>query len=359
MAEDSGSDQEKTEEPSPRKLDEAKRKGQVAKSKEFPAAMTMVATLFFAYSLGKEFFFQIGRMFSYIFGHSGQKEMNLFTIGDLLDMAMAGLLPIIFGLFALLAVAAIFGNLSVVGLIFSTENLKIDFSKIKPLEKFQQIFASKDSLMELVKGITKITLFMLLSVSVISAYMPQIMAMGKLSNVGSIVLFGRIFLELLMKTVLFYVVLGVADWAYQKYSFRQKMRMSKQELKEEYKNQEGDPMIKSQRRQKARELLAQNTEQAVQGADVVITNPTHYAVVLKYDQNSMYAPVVVAKGVDFMAQQIKKIAKKNDVTIYEAPPLARFLHATVEVGQEIPEDVYKAVAEILMHVYKMKGKVNN
>ncbi len=354
MADEENSNQERTEEPSQRKLDEAKNKGQVAKSKEVPAAMTMAALLLFAYTLGKDFFMSFTKMFAYFFNNVIHGEITIETINKLLEYGIRGILPLLVGIFGLLLIAGISGNLAVVGFVFSTESLKIDFTNIKPLQRFKQIFASKESLADLIKGIIKITIFMILSIMVIIDYFPYLTAMGKLSPSGSMVLLGRIFLEILRNNVIFYIILGIADWAWQRWSYTQNMMMTKQEQRDEYKNQEGDPKIKSYRKQKMREILNSKTKQAVQGADVVITNPTHYAVVIKYDKERMNAPVVVAKGVDFMAQQIKKLARESGVAVYEAPPLARFIYASVKVGKEIPEEVYKAVAEILIKVYKNK-----
>jgi len=356
MADDNSSDQEKTEDPSPRKLEEAKKKGEVAKSKEVPAAMTMAALLTFAYIMGGPFFRSIATMFTFFFSNVSSGPFSLAIFVNLFKGGVYAIIPYLAILFALFLFAAVTGNLAVVGFIFSTESLKIDFSRIKPFDKLKEMFASKNSLVELLKNVSKILVFMYLSIDVITDYFPQIMALSKLSHNGIFILLGNAILDLLRNAAIFYFAIGIADWSFQKYSFHEKMKMTKQEVKDEYKNSEGDPQLKGQIKQKRRDILSGSAASEVKGADVVITNPTHFAVAIKYDDAVDVAPRVVAKGADFMAQQIKKVAKEANVKVIEAPPLARFLHRSVEVGDIIPEQAYKAVAEILIQIFKMNNK---
>lgn len=348
--------QEKTEDPSGRKLEQSKDEGQVPKSRELPAAMTIAALLLFCYTIGRGFFFELGNMFKYLLGHLSAGEINITIITNSVQESLAGFMPYFWAFCLLMVIAAVSANLAITGLVFSTKSLEIDFTRINPISKFQQIFMSLNSVVELVKSLAKIIIFMLICAMVIYSYFPHIMAMSKLPSSGAIMLLAKIFLEILRNCAVFYLILGIADWAYQKWKFNEDMMMTKQEAKDDFKNTEGDPKVKGQQRRKRMEILSGNMKQEVQGADVVITNPTHFAVAIKYDESRMNAPMVVAKGADYMALQIKKVAKDAGVTVYEAPPLARFLFSTVEIGREIPEEAYKSVAEILVFVFKQKGK---
>ncbi len=356
MAGEDENGQEKTEDPSGRKLDKSRDEGQVPKSRDLPAAMTMAAFVLFAYVLGQSLFMQAGTMFKYSFSHLITGDITIIAIMALVKSMVGDILPTLLMLLAILVVAGVVGNLAVTGWVVSSKAVSMDFTKLNPLPKIKSIFFSLNSIVELLKSSLKMLLFILLCVVVIWDHFAVISAMNKLTTMGSAVLLGRILLEMLRNCLIFYVILGVADWAYQKWKYHEDMKMTKQEAKEEYKNTEGDPKIKAQLRRKRIELLKTKAKQAVQGADVVITNPTHYAVALKYDEEKMHAPVLVAKGSDFMAQQIKKIAREAGVSVIESPPLARFLYGTVKIGHEIPEEAYKAVAEILVRVYKTKGK---
>ncbi len=354
MAKEDENGQEKTEEATAKKLEEARKKGQVAKSKDLPAAFTMVGLLFFASILGKDFFFSLGKVFKLSFSHLFTVDLTIVSLLNTSTTSLKLLLPYLAIIFAILLLAGVLANVAVTGFVINNEALKFDITKINPISKFKQMFLSFNSVVELIKGSLKMSLFVLIAMSVIFSHFNDIEASGKLTSTGIIFLLGRIFLEILKKAVLVYVILGIADWVYQKRKFNEDMKMTKQEIKDEYKNTEGNPEVKQQLKRKRREMISNATQQEVQGADVVITNPTHFAVAIKYDKNTMFAPKVVAKGTDFMALQIKKIAKEANVTVYEAPPLARFIYKTVKVGQEIPEEAYKAVAEILIRIYKKK-----
>lgn len=359
MAQENENGQEKTEDASSRKLNEARNKGEVPKSKEVPTAMVMAALLLFTMTIGKAFFFELTGIFIRCYNHMLDGEITIYTLIEIIKITVEGVFPYMVAFVGILMVAGIAGNLAMFGFIFSTESLKIDFTKINPISKMKELFFSINSLIELGKGVLKLVVLMSLLINVLFGYLPQIISMGKLSTMGMMMLFGAILVDMLKWAVLFFVFIAIFDWVYQKWAFSEKMKMTKQETKDEFKNTEGDPQIKSQQRQKRMEMMSNQAQNDVQGADVVITNPTHFAVAIKYNDQTMSAPRVVAKGVDHMAQQIKKVAKEAGVTVYEAPPLARFLHKVVEVGHEIPEEAYKAVAEILIYVFRMKGKLKS
>ncbi len=356
MGEDQNQDQEKTEDPTPRRLEDARKKGDVAKTKEVPAAMTMAAVLLFAIILGKDFFLSFVKMFSFLFNNINGGELYFADYMKIVHLGLRTIFPLLIGFLSVTLISAVSGHLATVGFLFTTEPLKPDLKKINPFGKFMKIFLTKDKAVDLIKNILKISVFLMLSITVIVSHRKDIFSLNKLTSPAIMLVLGRIFLEVLRNAVIFYVVIGVADWVYQKWSYTQKLKMSRQDIKDEFKNSEGDPLIKHKLKQQRRSMLSKAMQAEVKGADVVITNPTHYSVAIKYKEGVDYAPKVVAKGVDSMAFQIRKIAKNANITIMESPPLARFLYRTVKIGDEIPEEAYKAVAEILVQVYKIQGR---
>ena len=216
---------------------------------------------------------------------------------------------------------------------------------------------SLNSLMELLKSIIKIIFIGYIAYSILSAHMNDIFLIYDMSMQQSLSLMYEIVLELLLKVCVMFAVLAAADYIYQKWKFRDDNKMTKQEIKDEHKNSEGDPKIKGQQRQRMMQASQRRMMQAVPEADVVITNPTHFAVALSYKSGEHTAPVVVAKGADFLAAKIKDLAKEHKVDIVENKPLARMLYYNVEVDSEIPPELYQAVAEVLAYVYQLHNKV--
>ncbi|MFO7735402.1 MAG: EscU/YscU/HrcU family type III secretion system export apparatus switch protein, partial [bacterium] len=308
MVKEDENGQEKTEEATPRKLREARQKGQVPKSKEFPAALTMLAAVLFASLLGKQFIFEISRIFENCFTHIKTGNITIFTLITFLKEIVPGFAHYLIGFMLFLMIMGVAGNLAMSGFVFSMESIKIDFTKINPVKKFKEIFMSVNSFVELLKGVLKLTVFVLLSSWIIISHSNKIMSSGKLSTMGIIFQLGEIFIKILLAGLLFYLLIGAFDIIYQKWKFKDEMKMTKKETKDDHKNTDGDPKMKSERKRRGREMLSQHSKDEVEGADVVITNPTHYAVALKYDKQNMAVPRVVAKGSDFMAQQIKLIA---------------------------------------------------
>lgn len=234
--------------------------------------------------------------------------------------------------------------------------LKPKFSKLNPVSGFKKIF-SANSLVELIKSIAKIFIIFYMSYSYLSGIWEQLYELYDIEIMPAIILVGQVVTDLGIRISALYMVLAFADFAYQKYKFHKDMKMTKQEVKEEYKNQEGNPEIKGKIRAKMREASQRRMMQALPEADVVITNPTHYAVAIKYDPDTSPAPIVIAKGEDYLAQKIKETAREHSIEIVENKPLARMLYANVEIGAEIPPELYQAVAEVLAFVYHLKGKI--
>ena len=238
----------------------------------------------------------------------------------------------------------------------TTKPLQPKFSKLNPLNGFKKIFSAQ-SLVELVKSIAKILLIALVSYSYIKDKGALLYALYDMSMMQAVNLIGETVIDLGIRISAIYMIIAGADFMYQKYKFKNDMKMTKQEVKEEYKNAEGDPEIKGKIKARMREASQRRMMQAIPQADVVITNPTHYAVAIQYDTEVAPAPIVVAKGSDYLAQKIKEIARENNIEIVEDKPLARMLYANVDVDKQIPPELYQAVAEVLAMVYHAQGRV--
>ena len=233
--------------------------------------------------------------------------------------------------------------------------LQPKFDKFNPINGFKRIF-SKDSIFELIKSILKIFVIIYVAYTSIRGNAQDIFILYEIPLMQAIMLCGTVIINAGLKISLVYLVIGLADFIYQKYRFNEDMKMTKQEIKDEFKNTEGNPEIKGRQRQRMREASRRRMMQDVPKADVVITNPTHFAVAIKYDAETSKAPIVLAKGEDYLAQKIKEAAREHHIEIVENKPLARMLYANVDIGQEIPPELYQAVAEILAMVYNMREK---
>lgn len=236
----------------------------------------------------------------------------------------------------------------------TTKPMQPKLDKFNPINGFKRIF-SKDSLFELFKSIVKISLIAYVAYSAVKEHADQLFILYDIPLIQAILLCGQIILDTGLKIGLVYLLIGVADWIYQKHKFHEEMKMTKQEVKDEYKNTEGNPEIKGKQRQRMQEASRRRMMQDVPKADVIITNPTHISVALKYDASETKAPVVLAKGEDYLALKIREVAKENHVEIVENKPLARMLYTNVDIGQEIPPELYQAVAEVLAMVYNLKN----
>jgi flagellar biosynthetic protein FlhB len=238
----------------------------------------------------------------------------------------------------------------------TTKPLRPKFSKINPLSGFKRIF-SKEKLLELAKSLLKLFILGYMAYSTIKGEFAVLFALFDMELISAIGVIGNIAVNLGLKISAVYIVIGFADYGYQKWKFAEDMKMTKQEVKDEYKQMEGDPQIKGKIRQKMMEASRRRMMQDLPKADVVITNPTHYAVAIRYAPKIIDAPMVIAKGEGYLAQRIKDVAKENSIHIVENKPLARMLYHNVDIGQAIPPELYQAVAEVLAFVYHLQGKV--
>lgn len=353
---------EKTEEATPKKLEDARKEGQVAKSKEIAIGFSMLA-MFVALKLmigrlGTQFMDVFRRVYESIPSLSRQiaagDSVWYFVVimrDAIIDFAII-LIP--FLLIALIVVLVC--EILQVQWKPTFKPLKPKFSKFNPINGFKRIF-SLQSLMELLKSIVKILVIGYIAYSTLRDKWQSLFLLYDMPITQGVSLMGGIVLNLGIKISGFYLIISFADFFFQKWKFKEDMKMTKQEVKDEYKQSEGDPQVKGQIKQRMMQASRRRMMQDIPKADVVITNPTHFAVAISYNSDVADAPIVLAKGADYIAQRIKEVAKDNSIEIVENKPLARMLYYNVEIGQVIPPELYKAVADILAYVYKIQGKI--
>lgn len=347
---------EKTEPATPKKLKEAREEGQVAKSMEVITACMLLGLFLglkvFAGYIGNGFlerFVQIYGSISSVV--SGQVTDN--TMMAVVRESMIAIVLISAPIIVIAFVVAIVTNVAQVKWAPTWKPLKPKPDKISPLKGMKRLF-SKDKLMELLKSIAKVVVLSYVVYDTIKDQYGLLFQFYRFEIGTALVAIGELIIDIGIKIAACFFVIAAIDYFYQKRKFSEDMKMTKQELKDEYKNSEGDPQIKGKIKARMREASQRRMMQSVPDADVVITNPTHLAVALKYDRNTSGAPIVVAKGADYVAEKIKGIARENKVEIVENKPVARMLYYNVEVDQEIPPELYQAVAEILAYVYGLK-----
>ena len=348
-------DQEKTEEATPKRREETREKGQVAKSRELTSIAVLGGCLIYFYFGAPLLIGRLLEVMKACFRQSGQLTVSVDSIQALLlDLALQTLLTLL----PILLVAMLCGflaNFFQVGLIFSTEAIAPKLSKVSPLEGFKRLF-SLQSFVELIKNIFKIAIVGAVAYLTVSGEAKAIVPLMDLSVTEIVYYIGRVSFKILYTTCWVLILLAILDYLYQRWEHEKKLKMSRQEIKDENKQSEGDPLVKGRIKRLQREMARKRMMAAVPKADVVITNPTHLAVALRYDPETMQAPLVIAKGADFLAEKIREIAKKHDIPLIENKPLAQVLYKMVAVEKSIPENLYKVVAEILAQVYSLKRK---
>ncbi|PZE22438.1 flagellar biosynthesis protein FlhB [Paenibacillus xerothermodurans] len=348
---------EKTEPATPKKRQESREKGQVARSMDVPAAFILFFCILSFYLFGGYMKDQIMLIFRSVLNDYLLMDTTVENIEKLFQQLMVQSLLLLTPIMLVAVVIAIFSSYLQFGFLITGEPLKMKFSKLNPIEGARNIFGLR-SLVELLKSLLKLFVIGYVVYSTLWEEKSHLMEFASIPLEGIFSIIASISLKLGIKIGIVLIVLALFDYMYQKYEFEKGIRMSKQDIKDEYKKTEGDPLIKGKIREKQRRMALQRMMQEVPKADVVITNPTHFAVALRYDAKQMQAPTVVAKGTGFLALKIKQIAKENGIITMENKPLARALYAQVEIGEGIPADMFQAVAEVLAYVYKMKGKAN-
>jgi len=347
---------EKTEKATPKKREESRKKGQVAKSQELPGAAVLIGAMAMLMIFGSNYRTVMTKLFTDVFTEWMNMDITIDNVMNMMRQYMSEILKLLAPIFIIALIIPIIASFGQYGLLFVTEGLKPKFSKLDPIKGFKNIFSMR-SLVEMLKSLLKMTIIGFLVYSTLRGEIGSISKLHAMSLEDTLSFAASVTISLGIKIGAALLVLGALDYMYQKYEFEKNIRMSKQDIKDEYKKAEGDPMIKGKIRERQRRMAMQRMMQDVPTADVIITNPTHYAVALKYDGTKMQAPEIVAKGQDFTALRIREIAKENGVMIMENKPLARALYAQAEIGDTVPADLFQAVAEVLAYVYKLKGKV--
>ena len=350
--------EEKTEQATPKKKQDTREKGNVLQSKEINSAFVLLATFIIINTFST--FIGVTIMNTTQMVYSQYLAVDFIFSVENLQKLFLNIMISFFIVVAPIALTSLIVGLSAsylqVGVLFTTKPLNFDLNKLNPIEGFKKMFSIK-SVVELLKGFIKIGIIGYLSYAYVRNQIVII-----LESVGmdiSLILKSIVSMSVNIgiRAGVALVALAVFDYYYQRYEYNKNLKMSKQEIKEEYKQTEGNPQIKSKIKEKQRQMSMRRMMQDVPKADVIITNPTHFAIGIKYDPHDFDAPKVIAKGQDLIAQNIKRIAKENNVVIVENKPLARALYDSVEVGHFVPPDLYQAVAEVLAYVYRINNKI--
>jgi flagellar biosynthetic protein FlhB len=356
VADDAFQQEEKTEEPTQKRLEDARLEGNVPRSVELSSTMILLTGVLGIYFLGSMMWRRMEEVGYFFFNNAVDLEINLESVTEFTKAAVYFLIQVTGPLFLLLIVVGVISGIAQSGPNFTLKPLQPKASKLNPLKGLKRTFASSRALVELLKSLLKVVIVTGLSAWTINGmFADYILLLDQEVGQFFLYLMKQIFL-LSLRIALVLMIIAILDYLWQRYQHIKNLRMSRQEVKDERKQQEGDPVIKSRIRAIQMEMARRRMMQAVKEADVVVTNPTSLAVALKYSQEEMNAPVVIAKGARLVAEKIKEIARANDIPIVENKPLAQILYKTVELGMEIPAQLYRAVAEVLAYVYRLKKK---
>ncbi len=349
-------DEGRTEDPTEHKIRKARQEGNVAKSSDVTSALVMIFGLIALILLSGNTVQIIIDMMRHFISLANPEPLNsnraIVSFGNYILRLILPFMSVCF-------IAAFLGNVMQVGFLFSTKPITPDFSRIQPnLAKWaQKSFFSTEAIFNLFKSIFKVLIIALLAYFNIKSEIPRLTNSIGMMPFRSLILVSGIAVRLMLEAAILLLLFAIPDFMFQRNKHRESLKMSRQEVKDEYKRMEGDPMIKSRLRQRMQELLSSSIAKTVPEADVVITNPTHYSVAIKWDSATMLSPRVTAKGIDEVALRIREMARKSDVPIVENRPLARVLYSNVEVGDEIPEEYWDVVSIVLSEVYRLAGRV--
>ncbi|HEY1079414.1 MAG TPA: flagellar biosynthesis protein FlhB [Bdellovibrio sp.] len=351
MAEDNG---EKTEEATDARREEFRKKGNVAHTKELASAVTLLAAAGCVYVLGRFFFKNMFEVFQYTFGTHMVVLVREGNFTDALRFCAEKALILMAPVVAMAGVIGAATSIAQVGFLQIEDALSPNFEKVSPVEGFKRVFSLR-AVVEALKSILKMAAVGIVLYFLLRGEVQQVPYMLTFSIEQILMYLGTVVVKLMGGVGAVLLVIALADYFYQRWDLEKKMMMTKQEVKEEHKQREGDPMIKSRIRRIQREMASKRMMAEVPKADVIITNPTHIAVVLKYSDN-LPAPQLIAMGADHVAEKIKEIAREHNIPIVENKPLARTIFKTLKIGQVIPRELFVAVAEVLSYVYRLRRK---
>ena len=355
VAPEDDDDASKTEEPSERKISKAKEEGDVAVSQDAKSFIMLLGSLFIVWLFIPLMFKWMKTIGTSFVSRATDTHVDAENFVVLLQQAVFGFFKLMGIPFVVFMILGVFASISQTGFIYAPKKLEPNWNKLNIFAAIPN-FINKQKIVESIKGIIKICVVSILTYFVLKPYIPQTELLPTMDNYAILDYIHHIVVILLFTVTIAVLIIAAGDYAWQKYSHLVKLRMTKQEVKEEYKQMEGDPLIKSKIRQIRMDRARQRMMENVPKADVVIVNPTHYAVALEYKMNEMPAPKVTAKGVDNVALRIKALAEDNDIPIVENPPLARALFASTELDQTIPTEHFQAVAEVINYVMQLKNQ---
>lgn len=348
-------DQERTEQATPKRREESRKKGTVVKSQEVTSALLILAAAWCLSVLGSRFYFGISRIMSRTWSSLASDPMTQLSFYELIRGNMASVMILLLPMTAGLALIGIISSLGQHGFLFTTEPLAPDFSRVNPLSGFGRLF-SLQSLMSFGKTVMKFIVVASVGYFVIRREFPSVFVAIDLNPRQIVSLTGGGVVRLIFWSGIVIAAIGIADYGFQWWENERNLKMTREEVKEELKHTEGTPLVRSRIRSLQREMARKRMMDDVPKADVVITNPTSLAVALVYQSGGLEAPKVVAKGAGYIAQKIREVARENGVAVVENKPLARAIFRTVQIGEMIPSHFYRGVAEILAYVYKLRGK---
>ena len=347
-------DEDKQFEASHQKLEKARKEGQVVKSKDFSMAISMIVMMVLIFKLAPFIWDQITQLFTLMYEQIPNQHLEGIGLTYILTVTIVPTALIIGPILFVAMLMGILGDFIQVGPLFATAPLEPKFDKLNPTKYFKNLVSIK-TLFELFKNIVKVSILGIIGYITYKAHLPAILNLAGVDNSFSIITeFGSLMMDFVMKATIAFLIIAAADYGVTKWKFLQDQKMSFKEVKDEYKNSEGDPQVKAQLRQRRQQMMQQGMMDAVPTADFVVTNPTHVACALKYDKDKMASPVLIAKGTELIAKKIIQIAKDNNIPVVENPPVARALFRMVDINKEISPDLYKSVAEILIFVYNLR-----
>ena len=351
------STQDKTEQPTSKKLADAREKGNVARSREIPSVLVLAGGIGVMFFGGGWMFGRLEDIMRGIYHRAGTISVVPETMHMLLWEIFLSTITVLIPLMLVVTIAGVAGNVMQFGFLLTGEKLTPDLAKLNPISGIKKLFSLR-SFVEVIKSVVKLLIIGGIAYVVIRRYLDDIPGLMRLSVGGIVAFIGHTAFQICLYTCMVLFLMAILDFAYTKWQHTRDLRMTKQEVKDEHKQREGDPSVKARIRSVQREMARRRMMEAVPEATVVITNPTHLAIAIRYEEG-MHAPTVVAKGAGFVAQKIKAIAAENDIPLVENKPLARTIFKTTEIGDFIPADLYRAVAEILAYVYRLKGLAHN
>ena len=351
-------DENKQYEASAQKLRKAREQGQVVKSKDLSTAVAIIIMFSMIYLLGPFIWGQLSMLFQTIYEQIPNKHLETIGYPYLFVRTVLPAACILLPILCLAAFTGILGDMVQIGPLFTTKPMEFSAEKFNPTKYFKNLMNPK-TLFDLVKNIVKVVILGIIGYIVYISHFEQILMLAAIDNHFAVLIqFGSLILDFVIKAGIAFLIIAAADYGVTKWKFLQDQKMSFKEVKDEYKNSEGDPNVKAALRQRRQQIMQQRMMDEVTTCDFVVTNPTHIACAIKYDAQTMDSPVLVAKGTELFAHKIKEIARENNIPVIENPPVARALFRFVEINRHIPPDLYKAVAEILIFVYKLKKTVS-